>query len=116
MSVKSTDCGTLWLTDSGVFPESESTMKLVVMPRKAKEILELVGRYQADDLRMRAIVNDSDVERLARELGFDIGSGVVRMSQGMVILVRRADQYLIKEDFSLPSRLEHFTFSVLVGA
>ena len=38
------------------------------------------------------------------------------MSQGMVILVRRADQYLIKEDFSLPSRLEHFTFSVLVGA
>ena len=100
-----------------MFPESESTMKIVVMPKTAKEILELVENWRVENKRLRAIVNNSDIETLAIKLGFKAGSeGVVRMTQGVVILVRRADNFLIKEDLSLADRFSHFTFSLLVGA
>ena len=117
----SQDCNTLFLTDCGVFPESESTMKIVVMPKTAREILELVENWRVENKRLRAVVNNSDIEWLARDLGFEIGAegaggASVRMTQGIVILVRRADQYLIKGDLSLDDLLEHFTFSLLVGA
>ena len=116
MSVKSTDCGTLWLTDSGVFPETDTNMKIVVMPKTAKEILELVENWSVENKKLRAVVNNADIEHLARELGFVVGSeGVVRMTQGIVILVRRSENnFLIKAE-TINDLLSYFNFSVLVG-
>ena len=116
MSVKSTDCGTLWLTDCGVFPETDTNMKIVVMPKTAKEILELVENWSVENKKLRAVVNNADIEHLARELGFVVGSeGVVRMTQGIVILVRRSENnFLIKAE-TINDLLSYFKFSVLVG-
>ena len=113
----SQDCNTLFLTDCGVFPENKSTMKLVVMPKTSKEILELVENWRVEKKKLRAVVNNADIEHLARELGFVVGSeGVVRMKQGIVILARRSENnFLIKAE-TLLDLLEYFTFSVLVGA
>ena len=117
MNEKSKNFGTLWLSDTGIFPETDSSMKLAVNSRKAKDIKELVERWKSNNFRMRAVVNNTDVENLARLLGFTIGSeGVVSLTQGCVILVRKADNFLIKEDSSLDELLSHFRFSVVVGA
>ena len=112
----SQNCNTLFFTDCGVFPETDTNMKIVVMPKTAKEILELVENWRVENKRLRAIVNNADIEHLARELGFVVGSeGVVRLSQGIVILARRTENnFLIKAE-TLLDLLEYFTFSVLVG-
>ena len=113
----SQDCNTLYLTDIGILPQTDTIMKLVVMPKTPREILELIENWRVENKRLRAVVNNSDIETLARKLGFEVGSeGGVRMKQGIVILVRRTDNFLIKEDLSLADRFSHFTFSVLVGA
>ena len=113
----SQDCNTLFLTDCGVFPETDSNMKIVVMPKTAREILELVENWRVENKQLRAVVNNADIQHLSRELGFVVGSeGVVRMRQGIVILVRRYENnFLIKAE-TLDDLLEYFTFSVLVGA
>ena len=91
-------------------------MKIVVMPKTAKEILELVENWSVENKKLRAVVNNADIEHLARELGFVVGSeGVVRMTQGIVILVRRSENnFLIKAE-TINDLLSYFKFSVLVG-
>ena len=112
----SQNCNTLFLTDCGVFPETDTNMKIVVMPKTAKEILELVENWSVENKKLRAVVNNADIEHLARELGFVVGSeGVVRMTQGIVILVRRSENnFLIKAE-TINDLLSYFKFSVLVG-
>ena len=113
----SQDCNTLYLTDIGILPQTDTTMKLVVMPRSTAQIRELVENWRVENKRLRAIVNNTDIETIARKLGFDIGSeGVVRLEQGVVILARRSHDFLIDWDSSLETLLEeHFQFSLVVG-